>query len=152
MGSTRTGDKSQLHNNTYPSARPISSPLEPTPAPVPVSAMSHPTRHFLNTRNNPGNYCAATLVLKNHCPTLFYHTTPATSPSSPTDLCQFTLRYDYASLHPRQTQLCTSPTTPPGFPMHKIFQLDTIATCHAAPKYLKQSVLRGTYCNILLYP
>ncbi|KAJ5531528.1 hypothetical protein N7527_004921 [Penicillium freii] len=71
MGSTRTGDKSQLHNNTYPSARPtLSSPLEPTPAPVPVSAMSHPTRHFLNTRNNPGTYCAATLVLKNHCPTL----------------------------------------------------------------------------------
>ncbi|KAJ5857881.1 hypothetical protein N7455_008775 [Penicillium solitum] len=120
MGSTRRGDTDTSRlNNTYPSARPtLSSPLDstrPTPAPVPVSAMSHPTRHFLeDTRNNPGNYCVATPV-SNLCPTLLPH-----NPG------QVTVRpYDYASLHPRQTQLCTYPTTPPGFPMHNIFQMDT---------------------------
>lgn len=55
-----------------------------------------------------------------------YHTTPATSPISPTNPGKFAVcPYNYASLHPRQTQPCISPTTPPGFPMHNIFQMNT---------------------------
>lgn len=97
------GEHTSQLNNTYPSARPtLSSPLDstrPTPAPVPVSAMSHPTRHFLkDTRNNPGNDCAATLV-SNLCPTRLPHNTGhvADFPDQPRQIRRLSLQLCFTS-------------------------------------------------------
>lgn len=123
MGSTRReGDTSQLYNTSIRSADIILPSRTNTPAPVPVSAMSHPTRHSLkDTTLETMEYGAATLV-SNLCPTL--------RPNNPNPVADYPRpiqpihhsRHDHTTLHPRQTQLCASPTTPPGFPMHNAFQ------------------------------
>lgn len=145
MGSTRRGGHGHVSAQQYLSIRSTDIILpsrlnSPNPGSSPSLSYVSPDTTFPRRYNKqPWKLLCRNPRLESRCPTLLPH-----NPG------QFTVRpYDYASLHPRQTRLCISPATPPGFPMHNIFQMDTTATCHVEPRYLKQPIPRGTYCNTL---
>lgn len=80
----------------------------------------------------------------------FYHTTPAMSPisrSTPANSSFVPTITLYFILDKLNSVPALRPLQDP--PMHNIFQMDTTATCHVEPRYLKQPVPRGTYCNAL---